>query len=144
MGRMARSALEKIAAKAGARSIVVGTSAEQVAVLGLHPGPNAHFLEGEYDYIHLFVTTSKELARTLVKVKPHLRRGGMLWISWPKAGSLDTDLNLRSIIAVGYRQGMVESKTISVDAKWSAIKFTFPVPGKRYRNTYGHLKNNAA
>jgi hypothetical protein len=140
---MERSALEKIGAKLNARCVVVGTSADQVAALGLQPGPMRRSLEGEYDYIHAFVTTPAELARIFVKVKPHLRERGMLWISWPKAHSPGTDLNLKSIIASGYRQGMVESKTISVDATWSAIKFTFPLPGKRYRNSFGRLPDSA-
>ena len=40
---------------------------------------------------------------------------------------------------MGYRHGLVESKTLSVDATWSAIKFTYPVAGKVYSNRYGQL-----
>jgi hypothetical protein len=141
---MRRSVLEKIGAEPGTRCVVMGMSADQVAALGWSPGHAARSLEGEYDYIHAFVTSSAELETTLTKAKPHLRSSGMLWISWPKAGALGTDLNLKSIIATGYRRGLVESKTIDVNATWSAIKFTFPVPGKRYRNRYGRLRRSAA
>jgi hypothetical protein len=34
---------------------------------------------------------------------------------------------------------LVESKTISVNDTWSAIKFTHPKKGKVYKNSYGKL-----
>lgn len=40
---------------------------------------------------------------------------------------------------IGYSHGLVESTTLSIDATWSAIKFTHPKPGKTYRNSYGQL-----
>jgi hypothetical protein len=67
----------------------------------------------------------------------------MLWISWPKGGRLGTDLTLKQIIRIGYSHGLVESKTISLDPTWSAIKFTFPKQGKQYSNSYGKLKDGA-
>jgi hypothetical protein len=63
----------------------------------------------------------------------------MLWVSWPKGRAGGTDLTLRDVIAIGYRHGLVESKTISITAIWSAIKFTYPKPGKQYNNSYGRL-----
>jgi hypothetical protein len=46
---------------------------------------------------------------------------------------------LPEVIGIGYRHGLVESKTLSVDATWSAIKFTHPIKGKVYKNSYGQL-----
>ena len=63
----------------------------------------------------------------------------MLWVSWPKAGQLSTDLSLKEVIGLAYDAGFVESKTISIDPTWSAIKLTFPKSGKRYANSYGSL-----
>ncbi|HIX00988.1 MAG TPA: hypothetical protein H9871_12695 [Candidatus Nesterenkonia stercoripullorum] len=40
---------------------------------------------------------------------------------------------------IGYRHGLVESKTLAVDATWSAIKFTHPRPGQHYNNSFGTL-----
>ena len=56
---------------------------------------------------------------------------------------MESDLNLKKVIAIGYSHDLVESKTISVDATWSAMKFTFPKAGKRYRNSYGQLGRKA-
>ena len=124
--------------------MAVGGSADHVSALGVELRHVTRSLEGEYDYIHAFVVESVELPQTFSKLKPHLHRRGMLWISWPKGGSLGSDLSLGTIINVGYKHGLVESKTISVNATWSAIKFTFPVAGKRCQNSYGRLPRNAA
>jgi hypothetical protein len=64
---------------------------------------------------------------------------GALWISWPKAEQLESDLSLRKVIEIGYRNGLVESKTTGVDSTCSAIKFTHPKTGKKYNNSYGKL-----
>lgn len=132
---------KKIGVKTDMRCIVVGASPEQAATIGFQPSELPHRLSGSFDYIHLFVTTQQEASTAFPRMKRHLRDGGMLWVSWPKGGRLSTDLNLRKIIATGYRHGLVESKTIGVDDTWSAIKFTFPKPGKQYRNSYGQLIN---
>ena len=69
----------------------------------------------------------------------HLKPTGMLWVSWPKAKQLGTDLNLPNVIRIGYSHGLVESTCLSVDATWSGIKFTHPKPGKVYQNSHGQL-----
>ena len=40
---------------------------------------------------------------------------GMLWVSWPKNKKMGTDLALPKVIEIGYKHGLVESKTLSVD-----------------------------
>ena len=125
------------------RSIVVGASPKATKALGLDPDEVAHRLSGLFDYIHIFVTDQKKLDTSFPKMKRHLRESGMLWVSWPKGGALETDLNLKKVIAIGYSHNLVESKTISVDATWSAIKFTFPKAGKQYQNSYGQLGTKA-
>ena len=63
----------------------------------------------------------------------------MLWVSWPKGKQLGTDLALPHVIRIGYSHGLVESSCLSVDATWSALKFTHPKKGKTYNNSYGKL-----
>jgi hypothetical protein len=104
----------------------------------------AKTMRGAFDHLHAFFVTSRALDAAFPRLKRHLAPGGALWISWPKAGGQGTDLNLKAIIAIGYRHGLVESKTVGVDATWSAIKFTWPRPGKVYRNSYGTLPDGAA
>ena len=96
-------------------------------------------LAAEFDYIHLFARTQAELDYTFPKLKAHLKPTGMLWVSWPKDKKLGTDLALPKVIEIGYNHELVESKTLSVDATWSAMKFTHPEKGKVYDNSYGRL-----
>lgn len=96
-------------------------------------------LAGSFTWLHAFFTESRKLDARFDTLKRHLAEGGALWVSWPKAGQLETDLNLKKVIEIGYNHGLVESKTIGVDATWSAIKFTWPKAGKVYRNSYGRL-----
>lgn len=97
-------------------------------------------LQGTFDYIHFFSEKQKTLEKKFPKLKAHLKAHGMLWVSWPKAKQRETDLTLTVIIKIGYEYGLVESKTLSIDEIWSAIKFTHPKKGKVYNNSYGTLK----
>lgn len=97
-------------------------------------------LSGKFDYIHFFAITQNEFQLKFKILKQYLKPSGMLWISWPKSGQNNTDLSITKIIKLGYDDGLVESKTISIDEVWSAIKFTHPKKGKKYENSYGSLK----
>src|SRR5687767_9876363 len=112
---------QKIGVKPDMRCILVGASPEQASALGFQSDELPHRLSGSFDYIHLFVTVGAQAAIAFPRMKRHLRAGGMLWVSWPKGGKLNTDLSLRKIIAIGYSHGLVESKTIGLDGTWSAI-----------------------
>lgn len=72
-------------------------------------------------------------------LRDRLRRGGMLWVSWPKGHRLGTDLTMKSVIAIGYSLNMVESTCLRVDEVWAGLKFTRPKPGVSYANSYGTL-----
>ena len=97
-------------------------------------------LQGEFDYIHFFTKTMAEMDELFPKLKRHLNPTGMLWLSWPKGRKLGTDLALPVVIKIGYSHGLVESTCLSVDETWSGLKFTYPIKGKVYENSYGHLK----
>jgi hypothetical protein len=131
--------LRKIGVKQGTRSILIDAPAEVVKAIGLPRDEVATRLAGAFGYIHVFVTNQDDLDATFPKLKRHLLEGGMLWVSWPKGKSIGTDLTLKKIIEIGYSHGLVESKTISIDPAWSAMKFTFPKEGKQYHNSYGQL-----
>ncbi len=99
-------------------------------------------LEEEFDYIHLFVRTKIEFLEYFPTLKPHLKPNGMLWVSWPKGGQLETDLNIKIVIKLGYDFGLVESTCLSINDIWSGLKFTHPKKGKVYNNSYGKLNDN--
>lgn len=101
-------------------------------------------LNGKFDYIHLFVKDRATLEKQFPKLKKHLAGNGMLWISWPKGGQLDTDLTLKKVVESGYSYGLVESICLSIDTTWSALKFTHPKKGKIYNNSHAKLNKRMA
>lgn len=126
--------------KENARSIFVSAPEDAVKDIELPPVNLATNLDGMFDYIHFFVVSQKEFHDTFPKLKEHLKDTGSLWVSWLKSGKNNTDLNIKSVIKIGYEYGLVESKCISVNESWSALKFTHPKVGKTYNNSYGKLK----
>jgi len=138
---MTGSVSKKMGIKKGARAFFVNAPAEVVKAIGLPDLELAVKLSGNFDYIHFFVKSQEEFNDVFPRLKPHLRPTGMLWVSWPKNRKLGTDLNLTKVIELGYNHGLVESKTISINGTWSAIKFTHPKKGKVYKNSYGKLKS---
>lgn len=131
---------KKIGIKEGMRAIFINAPEGMIDAFDLTPLNVASKLNGDFDYIHFFTTSQRELEDNFPKLKNHLKPTGMLWISWPKNKKLNTNLTMPKIIKVGYERGLVESKCVSIDATWSAIKFTAPIKGKVYKNTYGQLK----
>lgn len=140
---MSKSVSQKMGIRPAARSHFVNAPATTLTAMA-HPGLNAcDTLEGDFDYIHFFAFTQAEMDHTFPKLKAHLGKTGMLWLSWPKGRKLETDLTLPQVIRIGYSHGLVESTALSVDETWSALKFTHPKPGKIYDNSYGQLPGEA-
>lgn len=137
---MSRSIAEKIGVKKDMQTFFVNAPVDFSNIIELPEVELKSKLQGEFDYIHFFVITQKEFHDTFEKLKQHLKKEGMLWVSWPKSKQKDTDLSITKVIEIGYDYGLVESKAISIDPVWSAIKFTFPKEGKVYNNSYGKLK----
>jgi hypothetical protein len=136
---LSRNVSEKMGIKEGTRSIFV--NAPEAARSEIDPSSLdvASELAGTFGYTHLFARSRTELDDAFPKLKAHLGPKGMLWVSWPKNRKLGTDLTLPKVIEIGYGYGLVESKCLSVDATWSALKFTHPKEGKAYDNSYGRL-----
>jgi hypothetical protein len=134
-----KSVAEKMGIKEDSRTRFVHPPHDALAAIALPDLSVASRTSGEFDYIHLFVKSQQDLNRQFNILKKHLRATGMLWVSWPKGGKLDTDLNIKQVIKIGYSHGLIESKALSVNETWSALKFTHPKPGKVYKNRYGTL-----
>lgn len=127
--------------KEGARAIFINATADIIKDIDPPTIEVTSKLTGNFDYIHLFANSQAELDKLFPKLKDHLKSAGMLWISWPKGGQLGTDLSLTKVIKIGYDHGLVESKSLSINATWSALKFTHPKKGKIYNNSYGKLNH---
>ncbi len=137
---MIRAISQKMGVKENSRAVFVNAQKEALENINLPTLQIQEKMEEELDYIHLFVKTQTEFITYFPKLKPHLKLNGMLWVSWPKGGKLGTDLNIKSIIKLGYDFGLVESTCLSINDIWSGLKFTHPKKGKVYNNSYGKLK----
>lgn len=92
--------------------------------------PDAEFedekVDGEYDFIHAFVSYQSELKSIWSPLKAALKKDGMFWISWPKGSSkLPKDINENDIRAHGLQNGLVDVKVCAVDKDWSGLKFMY-------------------
>ena len=139
---MTGTVAKKMGIKEGARALFVNAPPDAIDAVDPPDLEVGSKLEGEFDYIHLFVKSQAELDETFPKLKPHLAAKGSLWVSWPKAKQLGTDLNLKLVIKICYDHGLAESKCLSVNSTWTALKFTHPIKGKVYNNSYGTLKRD--
>jgi hypothetical protein len=137
---MAKSVSEKMGLQSGMRAIFLHAPADVIEAIDPPTLELAATLSGDFDYIHFFTDSQARFHETFPPLKRHLKPKGMLWVSWPKARQLGTDLTLTAVIKMGYDYGLVESTCLSVNAVWSALKFTHPKPGKAYNNSYGKLK----
>ena len=136
-----RTVAQKMGIKEHTKAHFVQAPQEAIEAIELPDIDVVKKLSGEFDYIHLFVKTQNEQASLFPKLKEHLDSHGMLWVSWPKGGQLDTDLTLPKVIKTGYEFGLVESTCLSINDVWSALKFTHPKKGKVYNNSHATLKS---
>ena len=127
--------------KENSKTYFINAPSEAIEALNLPDIQLIKGLRGEFDYIHLFVNYLSEQEDIFPKLKKHLKLDGMLWVSWPKGGQLDSDLSLPKVIKIGYEFGLVESTCLSVNSIWSALKFTHPKKGKTYNNSHAKLKS---
>jgi len=85
-------------------------------------------LNGELDFIHLFVKDRKTFQKEFSRAIKSLNKSGMLWISWPKKSSkVETDLDENVIRDYGLKEGLVDVKVCAVSEVWSGLKFVFRV-----------------
>lgn len=132
---------QKMGVKENAKTYFINAPKEAIEAINLSGVQLSKSLKGEFDYIHLFVKQQCEQEDIFPNLKEHLKLDGMLWVSWPKDGQLDTDLSLPKVIKIGYEFGLVESTCLSVNETWSALKFTHPKKGKTYNNSHATLKS---
>ena len=75
---------------------------------------------GEFDVIQVFVGSRKELEAGLPGLKKQLRRGGKMWVTYPKGAKLD--VNRDTIREYAATVGLEAVAIFSVDEKWSALR----------------------
>jgi hypothetical protein len=114
----------------------------QFRVCLIHPPKNYPDLIGEIikelvllnrevsgvDFIHLFTNSLSELETLLPKLKPQIKKNGMIWVSWyKKTAGKKTELTEYIVRAAALALGLVDIKVCAVDADWTGLKLVIPL-----------------
>ncbi len=84
-------------------------------------------LEGAQLVLLYAMRAAQVRVRLRILAKHHLRDGKRLWIAYPKANKLGTDLSRDVLAQVVAEFGFAPCRMISIDETWSAMWFK---PGK--------------
>ncbi len=115
----ARTIAEKLVLRRNERSIILNPPEGYLERLpdGLRLDTR---LDGEYDFIQVFVRRRAELDAQWGTIKQHLTRGGKLWVSYPKARLTNSDLTPD---ALPNDPDIESDAQVSLDDRWSARRF---------------------
>jgi hypothetical protein len=99
-------------APSGFQLALTGLDVRQVTKLG-----------AELDVIQVFVTRKSQLDKRLTQIKSSMNERSALWVCYPKANALNTDLN-RDILRLSLaEQGLEAVAQIAIDDVWSGLRF---------------------
>jgi hypothetical protein len=118
--------VKKLKIQPGQRLLVLNAPPGYLDSLGdLPEGTEVSQLsEGRYDFVHVFVKNSNELARLSPGAVAAVVRDGLLWVSYPKGSSkVETDLNRDVLWELMSGTGYRPVAQVSIDEVWSALRF---------------------
>jgi hypothetical protein len=145
--RRIRKALERLAESGGSSKPLARPSTKPLAAkLGLKAGQRLHAYDaptgyadllgplprqsrvltsgaGPFEMVHLFARDRASLECFFPAALEALRPDGILWISYPKAGALGTDLTRDRGWAVVQDAGYEAVLQVAVNETWSALRF---------------------
>lgn len=119
--------IKKLAMKENMRGIFLHIPQNVKKLFQNAPLDIANRFSGTFDYIHLFSKTERQLKTDFPKARKALASNGILWVSWPKAGKLDTDLNENRVREIGLTDGLIDIKVAAIDETWSGLKFVYRI-----------------
>lgn len=78
----------------------------------------------KYDLVHLFIESKKDYHDRINEALQLLSDKGTLWISYPKSDKKNKyDVNRNVLFEITPEQGITVCSNISLDEKWSALRF---------------------
>jgi hypothetical protein len=113
--------LEKLRYSPQQRAIVLNAPASYAPTLSDLPLEDR--LEGDFDFIHVFVTDRSDVQRDGQRWREALKDDGILWVSYPKGKSIPTDLNRDSLNRALQDHGLQGVSQVAIDDIWSALRF---------------------
>jgi hypothetical protein len=112
---------KKLLLKPGMKVALVGEPADQRPLYeGLQTSA------GMADAVVLYAATAKDLGAALPGARKRLGADARLWIAYPKAKKLGTDLNRDSLWKLMEPEGFEGVRLVSLDDTWSAMMFRKP------------------
>ncbi|MBX3223002.1 MAG: DUF3052 family protein [Labilithrix sp.] len=110
---------KKLLVRPGSRVAVIGAPPTIDLVLPPDAKPSER---GPADIILVYARDRAALGGALAKATKRVAESGVLWVAYPKAGQLGTDLN-RDILARALQaEGLEPVTQIAVDDVWSALR----------------------
>ncbi|RWL80190.1 MAG: DUF3052 family protein [Mesorhizobium sp.] len=77
----------------------------------------------KYDAVHAFARQRAEIEDGLAGIETAIKRGGMVWVSWPKkASKVPTDVTEDVIRSEALKRDLVDVKVAAVNEIWSGLK----------------------
>lgn len=120
-----KSLPEKLMMKAGRSMLLVNPFPGYTDLLGSLP-ENPIFNQEtstKVDIIQVFITSRVDLVKHLPAIKGALKKGGILWVTYPKGTSkLAADINRDTINAYAKTLGMIGVAIVSIDQDWSGLR----------------------
>jgi hypothetical protein len=117
---------KKLLFKPGLRALILNAPPNYLKLLDDLPEDNVldTRIDGQYAFVHLFVSSQSELAEFAPLALSALQYDGLFWISYPKRSSkvatdLTRDRGWEPITGRGL-QGVTQ---IAIDETWSALRF---------------------
>jgi hypothetical protein len=80
-------------------------------------------LKNTYNFILTFYNKKEKLEKEIEKLKLALETNGLLWIAYPKAKALQTNLNRDILHATAKRFDLDGVSLVSLNETWSAMRF---------------------
>ena len=119
------SVLKKLYLRPGYRAIILNAPDAYQTVIADIPATVAlaDKLEGEFDFIQVFVVQRADLEAAAPSLAAALKPGGLLWVTYPKAKALGTDLNRDKVRTSLQPAGLRPVAQVAIDETWSALRF---------------------
>lgn len=86
----------------------------------------------DLDWLLGFYEQPKVLNAEIGILKSSISSTGQVWIAWPKkSAKVQTQLNDNLVREIGLVSGLVDTKIVSLDPTWSALKFVFRLKDRK-------------
>jgi hypothetical protein len=118
---MAKTLLEKMFLKPEYATAILRAPEELQNELKTNKTDNE--LAGSYNFVLAFYTKKETIEKELEKLKSSLENNALLWIAYPKAKALQTDLNRDILHETAKKFGLDGVSIVSLNTTWSAMRF---------------------